>query len=125
MYPKTEITEESGITIDDIEKALYFSFIVTYSQGMSQLAAASDEYDYGLNMQKISKIWRGGCIIRAALLENMRQAYHNDSALVNLLLHESFEASPTRCGLIGHYSLQPDRLQLPPLTLAKRRSPSK
>lgn len=72
------------------EEALYFAFIVTYAQGMHQLAEASREYEYNLNLTTISKIWRAGCIIRAALLEDIAQAYQADAKLSNLLLSPSF-----------------------------------
>lgn len=75
-------------TVEDVENALYFSFIVTYAQGMTQLAAASEEYEYGLDMETIAKIWRGGCIIRAGLLEDMRKAYDADPGLKSLLLDD-------------------------------------
>jgi len=76
-------------SVDDVEQALYFSFIVTYAQGMTQLAAASEEYGYGLDMETIAKIWRGGCIIRAGLLEDMRSAYDADPGLKSLLLDDT------------------------------------
>ncbi len=97
IYPKTESNGASELSISDLENALYFAFIVTYSQGMSQLAAASIEYDYNLDMEKISKIWRGGCIIRAALLEDMRQAYDNNPELTSLLLDGSFSNKIKAC----------------------------
>ncbi len=75
----------TGITTEDVENALLFAFIVTYSQGMTQLKVASDEYNYGLNMETIAKIWRGGCIIRSVLLEDMRQAYDRDPDLSSLI----------------------------------------
>ncbi|WP_421877574.1 NADP-dependent phosphogluconate dehydrogenase [Marinoscillum sp.] len=73
-----------------LENALYFAFIVTYAQGMSQLAAADKEYQYNLNLETIAKIWRGGCIIRAALLEDIRKAYDRNPDLHNLMLDEDF-----------------------------------
>lgn len=81
---------KANLIAEELEDALYFGFIVTYAQGMTQLAAASKEYSYQLNMATISKIWRGGCIIRAALLEDMRLAFQNDNNLQNLLLDERF-----------------------------------
>lgn len=73
-----------------LENALYFAFIVTYAQGMSQLAAADKEYNYNLNMETIAKIWRGGCIIRAGLLEDIRKAYDRTPDLHNLMLDPDF-----------------------------------
>lgn len=72
------------------EEALYFSFIVTYAQGLHQLSDASNEYGYELDLSVISKIWRAGCIIRAGLLEDIADAYQGDGHLSNLLLAPSF-----------------------------------
>lgn len=76
--------------IYQVGEALHFAFIITYAQGMHLLAEASDEYGYDLNLETVAKIWRGGCIIRAELLEIMRQAYQEQPALRNLLLAPSF-----------------------------------
>lgn len=72
------------------EEALYFSFIITYAQGLHQLADASKEYGYNLNIAVIAKIWRAGCIIRAGLLADITAAFNEDSELPNLLLSPSF-----------------------------------
>lgn len=72
------------------EQALYFAFIITYAQGMHQLADASKEYGYELELGEIAKIWRAGCIIRAALLADITEAYQADKDLQNLLLSPSF-----------------------------------
>ncbi|AWW32357.1 phosphogluconate dehydrogenase (NADP(+)-dependent, decarboxylating) [Echinicola strongylocentroti] len=83
-----EAEGEEDVAIESLKDALYFAIITTYAQGMVQLKLASDEYKYGLNLEEVAKIWRGGCIIRAACLEDFRQAYRRDSALANLLLDE-------------------------------------
>ncbi|RKN81594.1 NADP-dependent phosphogluconate dehydrogenase [Ulvibacterium marinum] len=72
------------------EEALYFSFIVTYAQGLHQLADASREYGYDLDIATIAKIWRAGCIIRAGLLADITQAFKADTELPNLLLSPTF-----------------------------------
>lgn len=76
--------------ISKAEQALYFAFIITYAQGMHQLADASKEYGYELELGEIAKIWRAGCIIRAALLADIAEAYQADENLQNLLLSPSF-----------------------------------
>ncbi len=85
-YPRPEST--SAISVSDVHDALLFAFIVTYSQGMSQLMEAGNEFDYGLDMERIARIWRGGCIIRSVLLEDMRKAYDKDPSLYSLLSDE-------------------------------------
>ncbi|PRX54391.1 NADP-dependent phosphogluconate dehydrogenase [Flagellimonas meridianipacifica] len=72
------------------EKALYFAFIMAYAQGMHQLADASKEYGYELDLGEIAKIWRAGCIIRAALLADITDAFKAQPDLPNLLLSPSF-----------------------------------
>jgi len=76
--------------IDAVGDALYASKICSYAQGFALLRAASDEYDYGLNPGEIARIWRGGCIIRARFLDDIRAAYADQSDLPNLLLAPFF-----------------------------------
>ena len=72
--------------LDQLGRALYAAMIIAYAQGMAVLAAASDKYAYTLDLEAVARIWRGGCIIRAALLEDIRMAYRNQPGLPNLLL---------------------------------------
>ena len=92
LYGLKTTRPAAELTKADLEDALYFAFIVTYAQGLPQLAAADQEYGYGMDMATIAKIWRGGCIIRAALLEDMRAAYAKNPKLESLLLDEGFVA---------------------------------
>jgi 6-phosphogluconate dehydrogenase len=73
-----------------LEQALYFSMITTYTQGMALLYTASKEYKYDLKLTDISKIWRGGCIIRSSILEDIRSAYSQEPDLSNLFLSKLF-----------------------------------
>lgn len=84
LYPKN--TQAVDLTVNDIKEALYLAYILTYAQGLQQLTEASKEYNYGLNLEVIAKIWRGGCIIRASFLEEIRQAYDRNPNLTNLLM---------------------------------------
>ncbi len=74
---------------EKVRHALYFSFIVTYAQGMQQLRRASEEYGFQLDLEAVARIWRGGCIIRAALLEAFRKAYRAEPALSNLIMDDA------------------------------------
>jgi 6-phosphogluconate dehydrogenase len=58
-----------------VHDALYASKVVAYAQGMDEIAAGSDEYDWDIDLGAMARIWRGGCIIRARLLEQIRAAY--------------------------------------------------
>ncbi len=72
--------------VAQVRNALYAAMLITYSQGMSLLRVASDTYRYNLRLEDIARIWQGGCIIRAALLEKIRFAYEAKPDLRNLLL---------------------------------------
>ncbi|MBA2754370.1 MAG: NADP-dependent phosphogluconate dehydrogenase [Chloroflexia bacterium] len=82
---------DKGRLIDALEDALYFAKVSSYAQGMALLAAASETYEYGLDLAEIARIWKGGCIIRAALLDPIREAFSGDSGatLDNLLIAEN------------------------------------
>jgi len=72
--------------VDRLEGALYAGMVVCYAQGMALLDQVGRKYDYGLDLQRVATIWRGGCIIRARLLEDIREAYGAEPHLPNLLL---------------------------------------
>jgi len=74
-----------------LEQALYFSMITTFAQGMSLLYAASKKYNYDLKLDSIAKIWRGGCIIRASLLEDIRLVFSKQNLSSLLLSREICE----------------------------------
>jgi 6-phosphogluconate dehydrogenase len=69
-----------------LRRALHVGLIVTYVQGLALLTTASEKYEYHLDLEAVARIWRGGCIIRAALLEDIRKAYRKNPGLPNLLL---------------------------------------
>ena len=88
--PGVKYQGDKDVFQEQIRRALYMGAIITYAQGLAQLRAASEQYGYNLNLADIARIWRGGCIIRAALLEDIRQAYHAQPELPNLLLDKGF-----------------------------------
>jgi len=67
--------------IEDVRQALYASKVIAYSQGFQQLATASGENGWNLNLGAIARIWRGGCIIRAQFLNRITEAYQRDPGL--------------------------------------------
>ncbi|MEU4223004.1 NADP-dependent phosphogluconate dehydrogenase [Nonomuraea sp. NPDC026600] len=79
--------------IEDVRQALYASKIVAYAQGFDQMAAASKEYGWDLELGAMATIWRGGCIIRARFLDRIRAAYDADPALPTLLADPTFAAA--------------------------------
>ena len=78
--------------IDAVHDALYASKICSYAQGTAMMRSASEEYGWKLDLAEISRIWKGGCIIRARFLDRIREAYLDRADLPNLLLHPAFSA---------------------------------
>lgn len=74
-----------------VRDALFASKIISYAQGMNMLRAASEEHGWGLNMGDIASVWRGGCIIRAQFLNNIKEAYEKAPDLKNLMLDGYFK----------------------------------
>jgi 6-phosphogluconate dehydrogenase len=72
--------------LTQLGRALYAAMIITYAQGLALLVVASDKYNYHLDFEAVPRIWRGGCIIRAALLEDICAAFRARPELPNLLL---------------------------------------
>ncbi|TAN67600.1 MAG: NADP-dependent phosphogluconate dehydrogenase [Methylobacter sp.] len=73
-------------SLTQLGRALFAAIIITYAQGMALLAVASEQYQYHLDLEAVARIWRGGCIIRAVLLEDIVAAFHARPDLPNLLL---------------------------------------
>lgn len=91
MYPKPQRIPTDSKQLEALsEKALFFAFVLTYAQGLHQLTAASKHYKYGLNMATVARIWRAGCIIRAAALDDIAKAFETEDGLENLLFSDRF-----------------------------------
>ena len=78
---------------DMLRDALYTAKICSYAQGFAMMRAASQEYGWGLAMDRIAKIWRAGCIIRARFLDDVSAAFVANPELPNLLLADHFAAA--------------------------------
>ncbi|MBM7564841.1 NADP-dependent phosphogluconate dehydrogenase [Paenibacillus sacheonensis] len=88
---------DRGAFIESVRKALYASKIASYAQGFAQMRAASEAYGWNLDFGSIAMIFRGGCIIRARFLQNIKDAYDRDPALKNLFLDSYFQ------GIVQNY----------------------
>ncbi len=98
LYPRPKpLSVKTGELESLCEQALYFSFICTYAQGLHQLSEASREYGYGLDLAKVARIWRAGCIIRAGVLDGISEAFEEAPGLENLLLSQRFIPEVQTC----------------------------
>jgi 6-phosphogluconate dehydrogenase len=73
--------------LDALEHALFAALLLTYAQGLALLHKASAEQGYQLQLGEVARIWRGGCIIRASLLDEIWAAYRQQPELSHLLLN--------------------------------------
>jgi 6-phosphogluconate dehydrogenase len=79
-------TGDHDTFLTQLGRALFAGMIITYAQGLALLVVASEKYENHLNLEAVPRIWRGGCIIRAALLEDICAAFHARPELPNVLL---------------------------------------
>ena len=83
---KIDLAKDEFIKL--LHDALYFATIISYAQGLAMLTAASSELKMDIPLPEVVNVWRGGCIIRSALLDQFKAAYKNPD-LKNLLLDEN------------------------------------
>ncbi|MEM6628693.1 MAG: NADP-dependent phosphogluconate dehydrogenase [Bacteroidota bacterium] len=98
-----------------LEAALYTGFVLTYAQGFELLKFASEEWDFELEPARIARIWRGGCIIRADLLNDFHKVFTQSPSIANLIFSDVFRdsllasrmslVSTLRLGIFSHISV--------------------
>lgn len=89
--PVTEFKGEKESFIEDVRKALYASKVCSYAQGYQMMKLAAAEYKWDLKYGEIALMWRGGCIIRAKFLGDIKAAFDKNPELANLLLDPFFK----------------------------------
>ncbi len=81
--------DQSAI-LKDLERAMIAARMITLAEGFFLIQSASKENDWDIHFESVAKIWRGGCIIRSAMLEHVISAFNYDSNLTHLLEHNKF-----------------------------------
>ena len=95
--PKFPFNGDAKSFTEDIRRALYASKICSYAQGFQLLRAAAAEYKWSLKYGDIALMWRGGCIIRAKFLGDIKTAFDKNPCLSNLLLDPFFRNIIDKC----------------------------
>jgi 6-phosphogluconate dehydrogenase len=88
---ETKADVDRAAFIDDVRHALYASKLVAYAQGFDAIRAASEQYDWNIDLGAMATIWRGGCIIRARFLDRIKEAYDRNPSLPSLLVDDYFK----------------------------------
>jgi len=84
--PDVDVPVNKAQLVDDLKHALYASKVCSYAQGLGIIKGCSDDMDWDVNLSECARLWKGGCIIRAALLQKIQDALALDSKLPNLIL---------------------------------------
>lgn len=95
--PAVGLAADRHELLQKIQSALLAAKICAYAQGFNVLRAADKEHQWQLPMGTVASVWRAGCIIRAKLLEDIRQAHERDPELNNLLMDPHFAHVMARC----------------------------
>ncbi|KAL7521336.1 hypothetical protein ACHAWX_006003 [Stephanocyclus meneghinianus] len=92
-----EIPIHKGQLLDDLKWALWASKVCSYAQGLSTIKSCSDDMNWDVNLSECVRMWKGGCIIRAAVLQKIQDAYARDKNLPSLLLDPVIAGDLNNC----------------------------
>jgi len=81
-----EIPVHKSQLLDDLKSALYAAKVCSYAQGLGIIKACSNDMDWNVNLSECARLWKGGCIIRAAFLQKIQDALARDATLPNLIV---------------------------------------
>lgn len=88
LPPGPAIDLDQGV----LEAALVTAKITAYAQGLSLLQAASEAFDWQIDLARVAEIWRAGCIIRSAMLDDIAGAVRDGLPQGSLILAPRFRA---------------------------------
>jgi 6-phosphogluconate dehydrogenase len=94
---KLPVKKVKGVTVKDLARALYAAKLSAYAQGMRLIIEASKARGYQTPVQDIPALWRGGCIIRAAFLDRITDAFRKNPQLPSLLIAPEFKKDIAKC----------------------------
>ncbi len=89
LYPQNaiELTINKTTFIQQVHDGLYMGILISYAQGLCMLQVASTDLDMQIPLEKVVRVWMGGCIIRSQLLGTFNEVFTQDGHLKNILLH--------------------------------------
>ncbi|HEY5715079.1 MAG TPA: decarboxylating NADP(+)-dependent phosphogluconate dehydrogenase [Psychromonas sp.] len=93
----TQVEGDKQQWLEALRQALLASKIISYAQGFMLMREASKENGWELNYGNVALMWRGGCIIRSAFLNNIRDAFEKNPELAFLGLDQYFKDILENC----------------------------
>ncbi len=89
--PRPSFDGDTDALVQQVHDALYAAKIVAYAQGMDLIGRVGEEYEWGVSLGEMARIWKGGCIIRARFLDTIMSAFSGNPSLSNLLLDDTLQ----------------------------------
>ena len=88
LYPQKKFNKKIPLKffIPLLENALYVAIISAYAQGYNLIQKTAVGEKWNVNIAEVTRIWQGGCIIRAKLLDVLHKAYSQNKLKNNTLL---------------------------------------
>jgi 6-phosphogluconate dehydrogenase len=94
LFGKTEAELKPHNHIEKLlEMALYSCKLIAYSQGLSLIEAASEQFGWDTQISEVARTWRAGCIIRAELLKEIQALYSSQRPPSCLIFAQSINDS--------------------------------
>jgi 6-phosphogluconate dehydrogenase len=94
---------------EELKDALYAAILVSYAQGYDLIQKASETEDWQVDLSEVSRIWQGGCIIRAEVLKTLTEAFKKDNKVYLLGLEDLkplFKSSISSLKSVSEFSLK-------------------
>ena len=84
--PKAKPKYAQKELVQKLEQSLYAAILLAYAQGFDLINDAAAEHDWDIDLAEVARIWEGGCIIRAQMLETLTKAFrsHPDYSLLQI-----------------------------------------
>lgn len=92
LFGPSDEPATKGDLVQALHAGLLAAKIIAYAQGMHLISVAAKVYGWSVNLMEVARIWKGGCIIRASLLDDIMRAFGRNADLSNLMLDKEFSA---------------------------------
>ncbi len=88
----TAALPDAAAVANDLEKALFAIRIINYAQGLALMQAAEGAWSWKIPLDRVAKLWRGGCIIRARILDQVSDVLSKQPDCPNLLVAPAWKS---------------------------------
>tara|TARA_B110000285_G_C15063648_1_gene583803 strand:+ start:122 stop:529 length:408 start_codon:yes stop_codon:yes gene_type:complete len=84
---KSSAKGQVSMVISELKSAYESARIINHTIGFDAISAASQEYNWNLDLSEIARVWTNGCIIRSELMEFLVTIFKDSD--IHLLLNPS------------------------------------